>query len=191
MNTQITQNRPKLITKNTNDLLIFLTKAFLGSLLIMVSAQIAIPAWPVPMTLQTTAIMAIGLMASPGVAVSSVVMYILEGAFGLPVFHAFKGGISHLFNTTGGYIFGFIPMIYLISSLKDKSHNFLYRFGVCLLGNIALYTAGISYLSLFIGLNSAVQLGFLPFLVKMIFSISFAILSVNLIHKLKIQRKFI
>jgi biotin transport system substrate-specific component len=186
MNTQIAKNHPNFIAENKNELLIFLAKAFLGSLLIAISAQITIPSWPVPMTLQPTAIMAIGLMVSPRIAVASVVAYILEGACGLPVFHAFKSGIPHLFNTTGGYIFGFIPMVYLISALKDKSQTFLYRFGICLLGNIVLYGVGVSYLSLFMGINSAIQLGLVPFLFKIIFSISFAILSANLIRKFKI-----
>lgn len=186
MNTQIAKNHPSFIAENKNRLLIFLTKAFLGSLLIAISAQITIPSWPVPMTLQPTAIMIIGLMVSPRIAVASVVAYILEGACGLPVFHAFKSGIPHLFNTTGGYIFGFVPMIYLISVLKDKSQTLLYRFGICLFGNVVLYAIGISYLSLFVGLNSAVQLGLVPFLFKIVFSISFAILSANLIRKFKI-----
>jgi len=186
MNTQIAKNHPSFIAENKNGLLIFLAKAILGSLLIAISAQITIPSWPVPMTLQPTAIMAIGLMVSPRIAVASVVAYILEGACGLPVFHAFKSGIPHLFNTTGGYIFGFVPMVYLISSLRDKSQTFLYRFGICLLGNIVLYGVGVSYLSLFVGLNSAIQLGLVPFLFKIVFSISFAILSANLIRKFKI-----
>ncbi|MBY0282029.1 MAG: biotin transporter BioY [Alphaproteobacteria bacterium] len=186
MNIEIAKNHLGLIATNKSGLLDFLAKAFLGSLLIAISAQITIPAWPVPMTLQPTALIFIGLIATPRIAVATVITYILEGACGLPVFHAFKSGVPHLLNTTGGYIFGFIPMIYLISSLKDKSQTFSYRFGISLLGYMTLYVVGISYLSLFVGFSTAIQLGFVPFLVKTIFSISFAILSTNLIHKFKI-----
>lgn len=186
MNMELIKNHPIFVAVNKNSFLAFLTKTFLASLLIAISAQITVPAWPVPMTLQPTAVMVIGLIASPSVAVASVIAYIIEGACGLPVFHTLKSGIPHLFNTTGGYIFGFIPLVYLISSLKDKSQSFAYRFGVCLLGNIALYTAGISYLSLFVGFSSAIQFGLLPFLFKIIVSISFAIISANLIRKIKI-----
>ncbi|MBY0463094.1 MAG: biotin transporter BioY [Alphaproteobacteria bacterium] len=185
MNTQIAKNHPSFITENKSRVVSFLVKAFLGSLLIAISAQITIPSWPVPMTLQPTALIVIGLIATPRIAVATVIAYILEGACGLPVFHAFKSGIPHLLNTTGGYIFGFIPMIYLISSLKDRSQTFLYRFGISLLGYMTLYMVGISYLSLFVGFSTAIQLGLVPFLVKTVFSISFAILSANLIQKFK------
>ncbi|NBT85220.1 MAG: hypothetical protein EBT45_01790 [Alphaproteobacteria bacterium] len=186
MNTHVARNHPSFIVENKNGLLSFFVKVFLGSLLIAISAQITIPSWPVPMTLQPPVLMIIGLMTSPRIAVASVVAYILEGAYGMPVFHAFKGGIPHLLNTTGGYIFGFIPMVYLISTLKDKSQTFLYRFGICFLGNIALYTVGISYLSLFVGFDAAIQMGLVPFLFKIVFGILFAILSANLIRKFKI-----
>ena len=186
MNTQTLKDSLGFVVDNKNTLPTFLGKTLLFSLLIAISAQITIPAWPVPMTLQPTALMVIGLITSPSIAVASVIAYIIEGACGLPVFHAFKSGIPHLFNTTGGYIFGFIPLVFVISSLKDKSQSFAYRFVVCLLGSIALFTCGIGYLSLFVGFGKAIQLGLLPFLPKTVVSIAFAILSANLIHKIKI-----
>lgn len=75
--------------------------------LIAVCAQIQIPA-AVPFTLQTFAIfLAVGLLGGKRGTVS-VVIYILLGMVGLPVFAGFKGGIAALLGTTGGYIIGFI-----------------------------------------------------------------------------------
>ncbi len=75
--------------------------------LIAVCAQIQIPA-AVPFTLQTFAIfLAVGLLGGKRGTVS-VVIYILLGIVGLPVFAGFKGGIAALLGTTGGYIIGFI-----------------------------------------------------------------------------------
>jgi len=75
--------------------------------LIAVCAQIQIPA-AVPFTLQTFAIfLAVGLLGGKRGTVS-VVIYILLGMIGLPVFAGFKGGIAALLGTTGGYIIGFI-----------------------------------------------------------------------------------
>ncbi len=163
----------------------FLAKVISGSLLIAIAAQIAIPFWPVPMTLQTTAVMAIGLVASPSVAVGSVIAYIIEGMIGIPVFSGFSRGISILFGTTGGYIFGFIPMVHIISSLKDRSASLSFRFGICLLGQTMLYTIGVSYLSLFLGVSAAIQLGLIPFIIKIPANILFAIFGVDVLQAIK------
>ncbi len=75
--------------------------------LIAVCSQIQIPS-VVPFTLQTFAVfLAVGLLGGKRGTVS-VLIYILLGAVGLPVFAGFKGGIGALLGTTGGYIIGFI-----------------------------------------------------------------------------------
>lgn len=165
--------------------LFFLAKVVAGSLLITVAAQIAIPFWPVPMTLQTSALMAIALLASPSVAVGSVIAYIIEGALGLPVFSDFSSGISVLLGTTGGYIIGFIPMVHIISSLKDKGDSLVYRFGICLLGIGMPYIMGVSYLSLFVGGAAAIQLGFIPFIIKIPAAILFSIFGVDVVKAVR------
>ena len=85
--------------------------------LIAVCAQIQIPA-AVPFTLQTFAIfLAVGLLGGKRGTVS-VVIYILLGMVGLPVFAGFKGGIAALLGTTGGYIIGFIFSALLMWALE-------------------------------------------------------------------------
>lgn len=79
----------------------------LFSVLIVICSWISIPT-AVPFTLQTFAVfMAIGILG-PKRALYSVLIYILLGAVGLPVFSGFKGGIGALLGTTGGYIIGFL-----------------------------------------------------------------------------------
>ncbi len=99
-------------TKLTDMILIGLFAA-----LIAVCAQIQIPA-AVPFTLQTFAIfLAVGLLGGKRGTVS-VVIYILLGMVGLPVFAGFKGGIAALLGTTGGYIIGFIFSALLMWALE-------------------------------------------------------------------------
>ena len=90
--------------------------------LIAVCSQIQIPA-AVPFTLQTFAIfLACGLLGGKRGTVS-VLIYILLGAVGLPVFAGFKGGIGALLGTTGGYIIGFIfaaLIMWLFEKLMGK-----------------------------------------------------------------------
>jgi biotin transport system substrate-specific component len=161
----------------------YLTKVLLGSLFITVSAQISIPFYPVPMTMQAAALMIIGLLCSPFLAVSIVGVYILEAAIGFPVLSNFTGGLEHLLGTRGGYIFGFLPLALMVSLIRQISESFLYRILGCLLGNIFLYGSGVLWLSHFIGLEKALQFGLYPFLLEIPLYIAFSILAADLLKK--------
>ena len=110
--------------------------------LIAVCAQIQIPA-AVPFTLQTFAIfLAVGLLGGKRGTVS-VVIYILLGMVGLPVFAGFKGGIAALLGTTGGYIIGFIFSALLMWAMeKPVSSLFGKETGADSQKNIFLKMAG-------------------------------------------------
>lgn len=95
------------ISKMKNNRLYATIYIGLCAALIAVCSQILIPG-PVPFTLQTFAVfLACGVLGGKRGTVS-VLIYILLGAVGLPVFAGFKGGIGALLGTTGGYIIGFI-----------------------------------------------------------------------------------
>ncbi len=82
----------------------------LGSLLVAVCAQVSIPLWftPVPITLQTFAVLLLGLLLSPGAAAASMLLYLAEGAVGLPVFSPHSPtGMLHLLGPTGGYLLSY------------------------------------------------------------------------------------
>lgn len=82
----------------------------LGSLLIAVCAHISFPLWftPVPVTLQTFAVLLLALVLTPGMAASVMVLYLIEGMSGLPVL-APTGTVSllHIFGPTGGYLLAY------------------------------------------------------------------------------------
>ena len=79
----------------------------LGAALITICSWISIPA-AIPFTLQTFAIFAILGMLGGKRGTYSIILYVLLGAIGLPVFSGFKGGFGAILGTTGGYIVGFI-----------------------------------------------------------------------------------
>lgn len=88
------------------------------SAIIAVLAQISLPLPNgVPITLQTFAIALCGFFLGPK-AVISVIIYILVGALGIPVFAKLSGGIGTITGTTGGFIVGFIPMALLCGISK-------------------------------------------------------------------------
>jgi biotin transport system substrate-specific component len=155
-----------------------------GSLFIAACAQIQVPFFLVPMTMQPFALIVVALLMSPALAVSTVAVYILEGTMGLPVFAGLKGGLSILFSPTAGYIVGFLPMVYVISKLKHNLTTVSSRFLVCIIGKVPLYTFGLAWLSSFVGFGVAIKVGLLPFILPAIVSTLFAILSVDLLGRL-------
>ena len=92
-----------------------------------VCSWISIPA-AVPFTMQTFGVfLAVGLLGGRN-GTLAVLIYILLGAVGLPVFSGFTGGIGHLFGATGGYIIGFIfsaLLMWLVEALLGRSSKTL------------------------------------------------------------------
>ena len=86
----------------------------------------------VPITLQTFMVCLIALIAPCKVAVSACVVYLLMGAIGLPVFAGFQGGMGSLLGYSGGYIFSFPIMVYVISKLKTRVPIVL----ACIIGSV-------------------------------------------------------
>ncbi len=154
-----------------------------GSLFIAACAQIQVPFFLVPMTMQPFALMVVALLLPPTLAVSTVGAYIVEGALGLPVFAGLKGGAGVLLSPTAGYIMGFLPMVYVISKLKHNLTTVSSRFLACMIGKIPLYTFGLAWLSSFVGFGVAIKVGFMPFILPGLCSTLFAILTVDLIGR--------
>jgi biotin transport system substrate-specific component len=91
----------------------------LGSLLVAVCAHVSIPLLftPVPVTLQTFAVLLLGLLLSPASAFAALVLYLLEGAAGLPVFSPHgPGGLLQILGPTGGYLLSY-PFAAALTSL--------------------------------------------------------------------------
>lgn len=139
-----------------------------GSLLIALSAQIKIwlPFSPVPVTLQTFAVLMLGALLGSRRGSLCILAYIIEGAAGLPVFAA-GGGLAVLIGPTGGYLVGFIPAAYITGSLAEKGWD--RRVGTTVLamflGNVSIYAFGLFWLSCLIGAKEALALGLYPFIV--------------------------
>jgi biotin transport system substrate-specific component len=86
---------------------------------ICVMSQISIPTQPIPFTLSLFAIFLTGALLSPRFAFLSVLIYLLLGAFGVPVFAGFKGGPDRLIGMTGGYLMAY-PLMAIVIALCYK-----------------------------------------------------------------------
>lgn len=139
-----------------------------ASLLIGLFAQIEIllPFTPIPITGQTLGVLLVGASLGSRQGAMSVILYLLEGAVGLPVFSGGASGIHWLVGPGGGYFTGFIAQAYLMGMFMERGYqrSSLRIISAALLACAAQMACGIFWLSLFIGWNSVLVLGLYPFI---------------------------
>ncbi len=129
-----------------------LATVVLGTLLITICAKINVPVWPVPVTLQGFAIAALSAAFGLRIGVATVALYLLEGAFGLPVF-ATGGGLAYLAGPTGGFLIGFLLLAAIVGFAADRgaSGKPLALFAAMLAGDAVLFVLGFAWLVLMAG----------------------------------------
>lgn len=147
-----------------------LTVIALFAAIISVSSYLSIPLpfSPVPLTLQTFAIMLAGLILAPVEAGASLGVFLLLGAVGMPVFSGGTSGFGVLFGATGGYLFGFLAGAVVISLLKGKEVSFVRMIIAAAVGGVVVvYAIGVPWLAVYTGmdLSKAFTVGALPFLI--------------------------
>lgn len=90
-----------------------------ASLVIAVAAQISVPMFPVPMTLQSLAVLLVGFTLGARLGTVALITYLAEGAMGLPVF-ANGGNGAALFGPTAGFLVGFVGVAFLAGLAADR-----------------------------------------------------------------------
>jgi len=140
--------------------------AVLGSLFIAICAQITIPLPLVPVTMQTFAVLAIGAAFGMRLGAATLILYLLEGTLGLPVFATFMAGPHVLMGPTGGYLIGFVIAAALVGWFAERGYDrrVLSMFAVMLLGAAILYVPGLLWLAKFTGYDKVLDLGLYPFI---------------------------
>ncbi|MBR0683527.1 BioY protein [Roseomonas eburnea] len=134
--------------------------ALLGSAVLAASAQVSLPMWPVPATLQTLAVLLLGALGGSRLGAASVALYLAEGAMGLPVFAGGASGIAVLAGPTAGYLLGFLPAAW-IAGLAGR--GWLRQALVLGAAHMVLFVPGIAWLAGFVGWERAMVAGFLVF----------------------------
>ena len=128
---------------NNTNLLKNIIVVISGSIFIALSAQVIVPFEPVPVTLQTLAVLIIGLSFGSKLGLATVFTYLLEGAVGLPVF-AYGASTLALIGPTAGFLFGFLLMVYVAGLARDfKLTNFFATAFFMLLASALLYIPGV------------------------------------------------
>ncbi|MBC8257656.1 MAG: biotin transporter BioY [SAR324 cluster bacterium] len=153
--------------------------AIAGTVLIALCAQISVPFFPVPLTLQTFAVFLIGLTYGWRLGGITIALYLAEGALGLPVFSGGKGGLIVFMGPTAGYLVGFFLAATACGWFAERGFDRSYAklFAALLIGNILLYASGLVWLGSLIGWDKPVlELGLYPFVLGDLLKIAMAVL---------------
>lgn len=125
-----------------------LTRALMvvgGSAFIALAAQVSVPMIPVPMTLQTLAVLIVGFAFGARMAVATLVAYLAEGAMGLPVFANGMNGLA-FFGPTAGFLVGFVAMAAIAGHAADRGvKGVIATTAVALLVSAVIYLPGVAW----------------------------------------------
>lgn len=148
-----------------------LTRSALLLTLLIICSQISLPVGPVPITLQTFAVMMISLLCLPRQTGFILGIYLMLGLIGFPVFSGANGGLQSILLPSFGFVVGFIPSGILISYLNQNQLK-IPTWIILLIGNLILYSIGLTYMAwvlthvnhLDLSMIRVLQLGMIPFI---------------------------
>jgi biotin transport system substrate-specific component len=138
----------------------------LGSIFLAVLSQIAVPFFPVAMTLQTLAVMLIGVTFGFRLAAATVALYLLEGALGLPVYTGFANLAELIAKPyTAGYLVGFFFAAAAMGFMADRgaTRTWLGMIATLVVGEVIIFALGIAFLGYLVGYDAALKGGLYPF----------------------------
>lgn len=134
------------------------------SLVLAASAWVAIPIGPVPVTLQTLAVVVLANLYGRRSAVAATLAYLTQGALGLPVFAQGAAGVACLVGPTGGYLLAFVAAAYLSGTLADTWGRGIWATALSMLaGHVVILAFGAAWLAQYVGYTNAVRFGIAPF----------------------------
>jgi biotin transport system substrate-specific component len=151
----------------------------LGSLLLWASAKAHLPMWPVPMTMQSFVVLVIGLTYGSRLGAATVILYLMEGAVGLPVFSGTpeRGiGLAYMVGPTGGFLIGFVLVAWLMGWLAERGWDRrpVLSVAALVIGTVLLFVPGVAWLATLIGWEKAIAAGLTPFLVGSVVKLALA-----------------
>lgn len=160
--------------------------AVAGSLLMVVAAKVKVPFWPVPMTLQTLAVLGIGAAYGSRLGAATIALYVAYGLAGLPVFTNSPPAVAgplYLVGPTGGFLVGFILAAAVAGWAAARGASWLRLAGGLILADAVLLAIGCLWLAFGaqmaggasgVGVAKAFAYGVQPFLLGEVVKVSLA-----------------
>ncbi len=140
-----------------------------GAAITGIAAQVAVPLWPVPITGQTLAVLLVGSSLGALRGALSMLLYLVAGGFGVPLFSDMSSGWSVVAGPTGGYILGFVVAAALTGWLAQRAWDAKILGGVIsfFAGTIVIFALGMGWLAISMGLTleQTLEYGLYPFIV--------------------------
>ena len=163
--------------------------SIIGSILITISAKIKIPFYPVPMTMQTFAILLIGITLGYKIGLATVTLYLFEGIIGLPVFSNSpeKGiGYSIFYWTYNGLLDWFFSCMFILLDIFKYDKGILNTFLKLIFSVSFIYILGLIWLGILIGWEKPIfKLGVQPFLLAELFKMLLLLFLIPTLLKVK------
>lgn len=172
-----------------------LALALVGTIALTVSAKLQIPFWPVPLTMQTFVVLVIGAAFGWQLGVATLLLYLAEGALGLPVFAGTPArgvGLAYMSGPTGGYLAGFVAGAALCGWLAERGWDrSVWRTAAAMsLGHVLILACGWAWLAALVGPQKAYAAGVAPFYAATLFKTALAVAALPLAWRLiRKQRK--
>jgi biotin transport system substrate-specific component len=139
----------------------------LGTALLTLSAKINLPLPYVPMTLQTLVVLVIGAAYGGRLGAATIMVYLAEGALGLPVFAGPAGGLAPLMGPTAGYLIGFVAAAFTTGWLSERGwdRSVALLFVAMAIGHVIILGCGFAWLAfgMKLGVGKAWLVGIAPF----------------------------
>ena len=138
------------------------------SAFVALTAQVEIPLRPVPITLQTLGVLFTGAVLGSRRGAVALLLYLAEGAVGLPVFAGGASGVAYMLGPTGGYLVGFVPAAAVVGWLAEHGWDRrpLWTALAMVIGNLVIYALGVTWLAVLLGdLRTALVQGALIFII--------------------------
>ena len=140
----------------------------LGAAVVALLAQVYIPTQPVPFTGQTLGVLVVGGALGLRRGAAALLLYLVVGSIGIPVFAEGASGFSVVTGVTGGYLVGFVVAAAIVGRLAELGwdRHLGGAAGMALIGTAAIYAIGVPWLKIVTGMSwsEAVAGGLTPFL---------------------------
>ena len=139
----------------------------LGTLFLALSSYIEVPMVPVPVTMQTFAVALIGALCGWRLGGITIIVWLMQGALGLPVLAGGAAGAHHFVGPTAGYLFAFPVAGMAMGWLAERGwngHRPWLAFAGMLVSNVLCLVLGAAWLAGLIGIEQAIMAGIAPFL---------------------------